>query len=97
MCWGTFPVPWPRRERSWRPGGHPCKVAHDALTAAGHSPEVVRTYGLGSLPDVTAGRREVKRLTGDSWVPVLALDDGRVVAGSQAIEAWAEANPVAAS
>ena len=93
VCWGTFPVPWPRRGRTWRPGGHPCKAAHDALRASGHSPEVVRTYGLGQLPDFTSGRKEVKRLTGESWVPILVLDDGTVIAGSQEIETWAQRNP----
>ena len=93
ICWGTFPVPWPRRGASWRPGAHPCKVAHDALTGAGHSPEVVRCYGLGQLPDVTRARKEVKRLTGESWVPVLVVDDGEVVAGSKNIAVWAGDNP----
>jgi hypothetical protein len=94
VCWGTFPVPWPRTGRTWRPSGHPCKIAHDALKAAGHSPEVVRVYGFASLPDVTSGRREVKRLTGESFVPVLVLDDGEVVADSRNIEAWARDNPL---
>lgn len=93
VCWGTFPVPWPRRERTWRPGGHPCKIAHDALRHAGYSPEVVRVYGLAELPDFTRGRKEVRRLTGESYVPVLALDDGRVVADSKNIEAWAREHP----
>jgi glutaredoxin len=93
VCWGTFPVPWPRRDRSWRPGAHPCKVAYDALRAAGHGPEIVKCYGLASLPDMTAGRKEIKRLTGDSSVPVLVLDDGQVVKHSQDIAAWARANP----
>jgi hypothetical protein len=44
VCWGTFPVPWPRRSGSWRPGAHPCKKAFDALSAAGHSPEMVKTF-----------------------------------------------------
>ncbi|HEX8065027.1 MAG TPA: hypothetical protein VF520_00730 [Thermoleophilaceae bacterium] len=92
VCWGTFPVPWPRRGASWRPGAHPCKRAHDALTEAGHSPVVVRSYGFAGLPDVTSGRREVKRLTGESWVPVLVLDDGAVVRGSSGIVAWAHDN-----
>lgn len=93
VCWGTFPVPWPRRGASWRPGGHPCKRAHDALREAGHSPEVVKVYGFGQLPDVTPGRREVRRLTGESWVPVLVLVDGEVVKGSDTIVAWARDNP----
>lgn len=96
VCWGTFPVPWPRSEGPWRPSGHPCKRAHDALKEAGHSPEVVKAYGLGSLPDFTRARKEVKRLTGESWVPVLVLDDGVVVKGSKGIVAWARDNPARA-
>ena len=95
VCWGTFPVPWPRRSASWRPGAHPCKRAHDALKEAGHSPEVTRVYGLAPLPDLTSGRREVKRLTGESFVPVLVLDEGEVITDSQNIVDWARANTAA--
>ena len=95
VCWGTFPVPWPRRGGPWRPRSHPCKVAHDALKEAGYSPEVVRSYGLAALPDVTRGRKEVKRLTGESLVPVLVLDGGEVIKDSKSIAAWARANPAA--
>ena len=95
VCWGTFPVPWPRRGRTWRPLGHPCKVANDALNDAGHSPEVVKVYGFGQLPDVTPGRKEVRQLTGASWVPVLVIDNGDVIQGSEAIATWAQANPAA--
>ena len=89
VCWGTFPTP--------RPGGHPCRNAHEALRRAGHDVEVVRAYGLGLMPDKLNGprRAEVKRLTGDSWVPALQLDDGTTVSGSKQIVAWAEANPAA--
>ena len=56
---------------------HPCGEALKALREAGHRPEVVRSYGLGPLPglinDLTP-RREVKRLTGTYWVPVLVAD-----------------------
>jgi hypothetical protein len=93
VCWGTFPVPWPRTGHPWRPSGHPCKIAHDALKQAGHSPEVVKAYGLARLPNVTSGRKEVKRLTGESWVPVLVLDDGEVIKDSKNIAAWARDNP----
>ena len=88
VCWGTFPTP--------RPGGHPCANAYKALKDAGHDPEVVKSYGLGILPGVfnrTRGRREVKELTGNSWVPMLLLDDGTVVDGSREIIDWALANP----
>jgi hypothetical protein len=90
VCWGTFPTP--------RPGGHPCRNAHNALVEAGHSPEVVKSYGLALLPDAvnqTAGRKRAKELTGDTWVPVLELDDGTAVSGSQKIVDWARANPAA--
>jgi hypothetical protein len=93
VCWGAFPVPWPRRGASWRPGAHPCKRASDALHEAGHSPDVQRVYSFGFLPDLTSGRREVKRLTGESYVPVLVLAGGDVVKGSDDIVAWARANP----
>ncbi len=90
VCWGTFPSP--------RPGGHPCRNAHNALVEAGHSPQLVKSYGLGILPDAlnqTAGRKRAKELTGDSWVPVLELDDGTAVSGSEKIVDWARANPAA--
>ena len=95
VCWGTFPVPWPRTGHTWRPSGHPCKIAHDALRKAGYSPVVARCYGLAPLPDVTSGRREVRRLTGESRVPVLVLDDGEVISDSKRIAAWARDNPAA--
>ena len=93
VCWGTFPVPWPRRGASWRPGAHPCKRASDAVNDAGYSAEVVKVYGFAFLPDVTRGRREVKRLTGASFVPVLVLDNGTVISESDRIVDWARANP----
>ena len=96
VCWGTFPVPWPRRGASWRPGAHPCRVAYQALTRAGHSPQVVMSYGFAALPDLTSARREVKRLTGVSFVPVLVLDAGEVIAGSANIAAWAREHPARA-
>jgi glutathione S-transferase len=46
---------------------------------------------------VTTAREEVRRLTGESFVPVLVLDDGQVVADSSEIIAWAEANPADAA
>ena len=92
VCWGTFPTP--------RPGGHPCANAYHALKDAGHEPEVIRSYGLGILPDVpfnqTPGRRYVKELTGSSTVPMLELDDGTAISGSREIAAWARDNPAAA-
>lgn len=89
VCYGTWkPAP--------RPGGHPCGVAYHALKEAGHDPEVIRTYGLGALPSfLNPTRREVRRLTGNDWVPVLVLDDGTVIQDSKKIAEWARTNPAA--
>ena len=93
VCYGTWrPAP--------RPGGHPCGKAFEALREAGHDPEVVKSYGLGILPDAlnnTAGRRRAKELTGSNMVPVLELDDGTAVGGSDEIVAWARAHPAGAA
>jgi Glutathione S-transferase, N-terminal domain len=94
VCYGTW------RTLALRPGGHPCGKAHEALVNAGYDPEVKRSYGLGGLPGIfnrTPGRQEVKRLTGDYWVPVLVQDDGTVVQGSRQIIEWAKANPAGGS
>ena len=88
ICWGTFPSP--------RPGGHPCANAYNALKEAGHEFETVKSYGLAVLPDFmnrTTGRREVKELTGTTWVPVLVTDQGEVIQESKKIVEWAKANP----
>lgn len=93
VCYGTFkPAP--------RPGGHPCGVAYHALRDAGHEPEVIHSYGSGMLPAIfnaTPGRREVKRLTGNYWVPLLVTDDGTAIQGSREIAEWAKANPAPAN
>jgi hypothetical protein len=91
ICYGLFPSP--------RPGGHPCKNAQRAVAAAGYEPQIVKSYGLGIFPgalNFTKGRREVKELTGNYWVPVLVTDDGTVVQGSDKIAEWAQANPAGA-
>lgn len=91
VCYGTF-------TKTPRPGGHPCGNAHRALREAGHDPELVKSYGWGALPDAlnpTKGRREVRELTGQPWVPVLVTDDGEVVSDSKKIVAWAAAHPAA--
>jgi hypothetical protein len=74
-------------------------VAYHALRDAGHDPEVLRSYGsalLGPLFNFTPGRREVKRLTGNYWVPVLVTDDGSVIQGSREIADWARSHPASA-
>jgi len=92
VCYGTF-------TKTPRPGGHPCGNAHSALREAGHRPEVIRSYGLGMLPEAlnrTRGRKRVKELTGNLMVPTLELDDGTAVDGSEAIIEWARSHPAAA-
>jgi hypothetical protein len=83
VCYGTFSYP--------KSGGHPCRNAHEALTEAGHDPEVVKTYGC-KMNRMFKGRREVKELTDNYLVPTLVLDDGTVIDDSQNIVAWAKAN-----
>ena len=87
ICWGLFKTVG---------SGHPCRNAYDALRAAGHDPTVERVRGWGLLPhslNRSTGRREVRRLTGTDWVPVLVTDEGEVVKGSEAIVEWAEHGP----
>ena len=91
VCYGLFKSP--------RPGGHPCRNAHEALREAGYEPKVVKAYGLGLLPkafNMTKGRQEVERLTGNRMVPTLVLEDGTAIDGSQEIVAWAKAHPAVA-
>jgi len=87
VCYGTWTAGRPVHP-------HPCGEAYEALTKAGYRPEVIRSYGLGLLPgvinDLTQGRREVKELTGNHWVPVLVTDDDTVIQGSKKIVAWAQ-------
>jgi hypothetical protein len=93
VCYGTF-------THAPRPGGHPCGNAYRALKEAGHDPNVIRSYGWSVLPDAmnrTAGRREVKKLTGKTMVPVLVTDEDEIVADSKNIIAWAKEHPARAS
>ena len=77
-----------------RPGGHPCGHALKALRQAGYEPDVEGVGGLMIPPlNRTAGRREVKELTGQTTVPVLVTDAGEPVYDSKKIIAWAKANP----
>jgi hypothetical protein len=94
VCYGTWTAGKPLH-------AHPCGEAHQALVRAGYEPDVVRSYGLGLLPGaingLTQGRRDVKELTGNYWVPALITDDGTAVQGSKKIIAWARAHPADAA
>lgn len=83
VCWGDWKRPIFGHD-------HPCGEAHQALLDAGYDPEVVRVYGFGPLPMFLQPRRKkVKELSGQTWVPILELDDGEVVSGSSEIIGWA--------
>ena len=86
VCYGTFGA----AER------HPCARAYRALVNVGYEPEVVRTYGCYGTDRFFAGRREIKRITGNYKVPTLILDDGTVIDDSSNIVDWAQANRRAA-
>jgi Glutathione S-transferase, N-terminal domain len=92
VCYGTWTV-----GKALHP--HPCGEAHAALVEAGYDPEVIRSYGLGVIPGpfngLTQGRRDVKALTGNYWVPALVSDDGTVIQGSRTIVDWAREHPAA--
>lgn len=89
ICWGTFQTP--------RPGGHPCRNAAHALDEAGHKYELKKVYGWGPLPKwMNPKRREVRRLTGNDWVPVLVIDENEFVQGSKKIVEWTRKNSAVA-
>jgi hypothetical protein len=72
---------------------HPCGVAAKALEQSGFQFETRVVGGFKMIPFSRRGRRdEILELTGQEDVPVLLLDDGEFVQGSQRIVAWAEAN-----
>ncbi|HEY5977598.1 MAG TPA: hypothetical protein VIT85_07050 [Solirubrobacterales bacterium] len=88
VCWTTKDMPLPPRR-------HVCNIAYEALLEAGHEPEVTHALSYGGLPDAlqTPARKRVKEKTGSTWVPALETDGGEWVSGSEAIAAWAAANP----
>src|SRR5689334_8073160 len=90
VCYGTWTAGKPVH-------AHPCGEAHTALEEAGHAPDVIHSYGLGALPglinDRFPGRREVREMTGNYWVPVLVTDDGETIQGSHEIIGWARGHP----
>ena len=82
----------------WSDGGgehHDCSVAHKALLEAGYTPEIQKARGQEHLPKFLQGklRREVFKMTGSYYVPVLVLDDGTAISRPEKIAAWAKAHP----
>src|SRR5271168_4896675 len=80
------------------PGPHACKRAQRALRDAGHDFEKV-VFGKGHPFGLfTKGKRpELKEMSGQEMLPVLALPDGTTVNGSADIATWAKANVPAAT
>jgi glutathione S-transferase len=79
------------------PLAHPCGRAAKRLDESGHTYEH-RQVGGGTLkfwtwPNRARDRAEIEKLSGQRSVPILVLDDGRVVVGSGAIVQWAHENP----
>jgi glutathione S-transferase len=78
------------------PLAHPCGRAAKTLDETGHTYEL-RQVGGGTLkfwtwPNRARDRAEIERLSGQRAVPILVLDDGRIVVGSGAIVQWAHEN-----
>jgi glutathione S-transferase len=76
---------------------HACRGAHEALDEAGVAYEGV-IYGKGRPFAIgTTGKRpDLKRISGQEKLPVLALTDGTTVNGVHAIAAWAADHEVSA-
>ena len=74
---------------------HPCGRAAKALDDAGHTYDTKTVGGFKALGFTRRGKRDrIRELTGQEDVPVLVLNDGRVVTGHQAIVDWAREHPV---
>ena len=90
-----YTCPWRKRSAGW----HPCGVAAKALDEAGHRYEIRVVRGQLSMPWTWISRRrdraEVRALSGQNGVPVLVLEGGEIIAGSEKIAAWAADDPAA--
>jgi hypothetical protein len=75
------------------PGPHACRRAQRALRDAGHDFEKI-VYGKGHPFGLfTKGKRpELKEMSGQEMLPVLALTDGSTVNGGSNIVTWAKNN-----
>lgn len=72
---------------------HPCGIAAKALDEIGSDYEIKHVRGYASMPWTWPTRRrdrtEVRELSGQNAVPILVLEDGEVIAGSDRIKRWA--------
>jgi glutathione S-transferase len=81
--------------------GHPCAKAAKALDDARHTYEIKQVKGgalkVWTLPNRARDRAEVEKISGQRAVPILVLDGGEVITGSDNIVSWArEHQPQAA-
>jgi glutathione S-transferase len=74
---------------------HPCSKAASALKDSGYEFELktVPGYRLAFWGDRERDRAEIKKLSGQTGVPILVLDDGEVISGSGKIADWAKEHP----
>jgi glutathione S-transferase len=76
---------------------HPCAKAGKALDKAGYTYEIRTVKGYRLMPWTRGSRdedrAEVRELSGTNEVPVLVLDDGKVISDSAAIARWAREHP----
>lgn len=76
---------------------HPCAKAGKALEAAGYEFELRTVGGYRAMPWTWGSRDrdrvEIKKLSGTNEVPILLLDDGKVISDSGAIVRWAKEHP----
>lgn len=72
---------------------HPCGIAAKALDEIAFDYEIKHVRGYASMPWTWPTRRrdrtEVRELSGQNAVPILVLEDGEVIAGSDRIRRWA--------
>ena len=80
------------------PPPHACKRAQRELRATGHDfDKIVFAKGIPFGLFTKGKRPELKEMSGQEKLPVLALPDGSTVNGSANIIAWAKANAPAAT
>jgi len=85
------------QKKSFGSVGHACGRAAKALDEAGYEYELRDLPGYRMVPwtwgQRRRGREEVRQLTGQIGLPVLALDEGQTVVGSGKIVEWAKSHP----
>jgi len=85
------------QKRSFASAGHACGRAAKALDEAGYEYEIRDLPGYRFVPwtwgQRRSGREEIREMTDQINLPVLALDEGQTVVGSGKIADWARAHP----